>query len=126
MRDLIKGRGFIMLSQNGPVQVLRVKAYMYGTTRLVGVCEGRYSLSRLGDGHNYSLLNHFFMSALYFLPVLNGNLPLGMLDRDNTGVSPYGIGPGCIPYGIKGGWEGPLQGNYVLDCSGRARGSHLG
>ena len=37
MRDLIKGRGFIMLSHQGLVKVLRVKAYVECTIRLVGV-----------------------------------------------------------------------------------------
>ena len=40
-------------------------------------------------------------------------------------VSPDGVGPGHIPCSIEGSWEGSLQGNYVLDCSCGARGSHI-
>ena len=90
-----------------------------------GVCEGKYPISRLGDRCNHSLLNCLVEIVLYLLPVLNGNLPLGMLDRGNAKVSPDGVSPRHIPYGIEGGQEGPLQCNYVLDHGSRARGSHL-
>ena len=59
----------------------------------------------MGDGHDHSLLDHLIESVLYLLPVLNGNLPPGMLDGGNARVSPDGIGPRHIPYGIKGGWK---------------------
>ena len=70
--------------------------------------------------------NHFIENALYLLPVLNGKLLLGMLDRDNVRISPHGKGPRHIVYSIKGVWEGLLQGNYVLDHIGGNRGSHFG
>ena len=115
-----------MLSHYGLIQVLRVKAYVQGTIRLVGISEGRYPLSRLGDRHNHSLLDHLVKCALYLLTVLYGNpLPV-VLDRGNARVSPDGLGPEHIAYSIKGVWEGLLQGNYVLDHSGSGRGSHLG
>ena len=80
----------------------------------MGICEGRYSLCRTGDRCDHSLLDHFIESVLYVLPVLNGNLPLGMLHGGNTRVGSDGKGPGHILYGIKESLEGPLQGNYVL------------
>ena len=40
MRDLIKGRGFIMLSHNGLVKVLWVKANAKCTIGSMGVCKG--------------------------------------------------------------------------------------
>ena len=36
-----------------------------------------------------------------------------MLDWGNARVSPDGIGPGPIPYGVKGSLEGSLQGDYI-------------
>ena len=48
-----------------------------------------------------------------------------MLDRSNTGVSPHGVGCRHIPYSVKGSWEGLLQGDYVLNHGGSARGSCL-
>ena len=45
---------------------------------------------------------------------------MGMLDRGNAKVSPDGIAPRHIPYGIKGSWEGLLHGDYVLDCGSSA------
>ena len=85
----------------------------------------RYPFGSLRDRCDCSLLDHLIESALYLLPVLNGYLPLGVLDRGNTRVGPDGIGPRHIPYGIEGGQEGPLQDDYVLDHGGTARGSHL-
>ena len=67
------------------------------------------------------LLDHLIKSVLYLLPALKGDLPLSMLDKGNTRAGPDGIGTRHIPYSIKEGWESPLQGNYVLDCSGGAR-----
>ena len=67
----------------------------------MGISEGRYPLSRLGDGHDHSLLKHLIKSALHLLPIHEGNLPAGMLDRGNTRASPDGIGPRHIPYDIK-------------------------
>ena len=64
-------------------------------------------------------------SVLYLLPVLNGDLPVGMLDRSNARVGPDGIGPRHIPYGVKGSQEGLLQGDYVLDHGSSARESCL-
>ena len=87
-----------MLSHYGLAQV---EAYVQGTIRLAGVSEGRHPLGRPGDRHDHSLLNHIIMSALYLLPVLNGNLPLGMLDRSNVKVSPDDIGPRHIAHDIK-------------------------
>ena len=114
-----------MLSHYGFVQVLRIKAYVQGTIRLAGIGEGRYPLSRLGDRCNHSLLTHIIKSALYLLPVLDGNLLPGMLDRGDIRVHPDGIGPGLIAYGMEGVWEGSLQDSYVLDHGGRDRGSSL-
>ena len=37
MRDLIEGRGFVMLLLYGLVQVLRVETYAQGTIGLVGI-----------------------------------------------------------------------------------------
>ena len=59
------------------------------------------------------------------LLVLNRDLPAGMLNRSRARISPDGVGPRHIPYGIKGSWEGSLQGNYVLDHSCGERGSPL-
>ena len=114
-----------MLPHYGLLQVLRVWAHVQGTIRLAGISEGRYPFSRLEDRCNHSLLNHLVECVLYLLPVLNGGLPQGMLDRGNTEVSPDGIGPRHIAYSI-GVWQGLLQGNYVLDHRGGGRGSHLG
>ena len=60
------------------------------------------------------------------LPLLNGDLPVGMLDSGNARVVHDCIGPGHVPYGAKGSLEGSLQDDFVLDCSGSARGSCLG
>ena len=98
---------------------------MQSFIRLAGIGEARYPLGRPGDRCNHSLYDHFIESVLYLLPVLNRTLFLGVLDRDNIRVSPDGIGPRHIAYGIEGVWEGLLQGNYVLDHGGRSRGSHL-
>ena len=38
MRNLVEGWGFVMLSNSGLIQVLRIKAYMEGTIRLLGIC----------------------------------------------------------------------------------------
>ena len=62
---------------------------------------------------------------LYLLPVLDGHLPVDMLDWGNARVSPDGIGPKHIHYGVEGSQEGLLQGDYVLDYGSSARGSHL-
>ena len=59
VRNLLKGRGFIMLSHYGLVQVLRVEAYVQGTIRLAGVCEQRNPFGRLVDRHYNSHFNHF-------------------------------------------------------------------
>ena len=115
-----------MLLHYGLVQVLRVEAYVQGSIRLAGISEGKYPFGRLGDRHNHSLLDHLIKCVLYWLPVLDGDLLPGMLDRGNTGVSPHGIGPRHIAYSIEGVWEGLLQGNNVLDHSSGSRGSHLG
>ena len=37
MRDLIEGRGFVMFSHYGLIQVLRVEEHAKGTIRLEGV-----------------------------------------------------------------------------------------
>ena len=93
-----------MLSHYVLVQVLRVKAYAQGTIRFARVYEGSYPLSRMGDRYDHSLLNHIIKSALYLLPVLDGNLLSHVLDRGNAGDSPDGIGPRHIAYGIIGVW----------------------
>ena len=98
--------GFVMLSHHGLVQVLRVEAYMQGTIRLAGIGEGRYLLSRQGDRCDHSLFNHLIECALYLLPLLSGDLPPGMFDRGNTGVSPDGIDPRHIAYSMKEVREG--------------------
>ena len=58
-------------------------------------------------------------------PSTQGDLPMGMLNMGNARVSLDCAGPRHIPYGIKGSWEGSLQGNYVLDLGCGVRGSHL-
>ena len=92
----------------------------------MGISEGRYPLSRPGDRNNHSLPDHPIECALYMLPVLNRNLLQDMQDRGNTRVSADGIGPQHIAHSIQGVWEGSLQANYVLDHSGRGRGTCLG
>ena len=63
-----------------------------------------------GDRHDHSLLNHLIESAVYLVLVLDGNIPVGMLDRGNARVNPDGIGPGHIPYSMEGRQKGLLQG----------------
>ena len=60
------------------------------------------------------------------VPILNGTVPPGMLDGGNARVGPDGIGARHIPYSIKGGLKGLLQGNYVLDHGSSQGGSCLG
>ena len=114
-----------MFSHFGLVQVLTDEAYVQVTIRLMAVGEQRYLFGRLGDRCNNSLPNHFIEGALYLFPVLDRYLPMSMLDWGNAGVCPDGISPRHVANGVKGNWKGPLQGNDVLDCGGRARGSCL-
>ena len=91
-----------MLSYYGLIKVLRVKAYTEGTIRLVGVSYQRYTLGRLGDRCYDTFCDHVTMGALFMLPVFDGDLALGMLDGENTKVSPDGIGPKHIANGVDG------------------------
>ena len=103
----------------GLKHMCRVPSGLWGYVR-----EDTHSVGQeIGIGH--SLPDHFIKSPLYVLPVLSGNLLLGVLDRGNIRVSTDSIGPRHIVYGIQGVQEGLLQGNYVLDHGGRSRGSHL-
>ena len=70
MRNLIKGRGFIVLLYDGLIQVLRVKAYAEGSIGLTGVCEGRYSLSYKGHQSDNAECDHVIQGLLYFVMVL--------------------------------------------------------
>ena len=121
LRNLLWGRGLIMLLHYGLVQVHRVKAYMQGSIRLKGVGEQRYPFGRPEDRHNDSLLDHFIKGMLYLFLVLNGYFPLDMLNWGKAWVCPDGISPRHVVNCIEGSWEGPLQGSDVLHCGGRAR-----
>ena len=114
-----------MLSHYGLVQVLRLKAYVQGTSRLTWIGEGGYPLSRLRGRCYYLHADHIIEGALYLFLVLNRYLPLSMLDRVTGRVSPDGVGSRHVPYSVKGVWKGLHQGNYVLDHSSGGRGSHL-
>ena len=114
MRDLTEGMGLVMLSHNGLVKVLGVKAYMKGTIRLADVCKGWYPFSRpWGRGYN-TLGDHVIDSAFYLLSVLYGYLPLGMLYWEDGRVGPDGICARQVVYSVEWAGEGSLQGNDVL------------
>ena len=72
MRNLLKGWGLVVISNNGLVQVIWVKTDMKGTIRLLGISEGRYPLGRPGDRCCHSLSDHVIEGALYLLLVLYG------------------------------------------------------
>ena len=63
---------------------------------------------------------------LYLLHVLNWDLSPGMLEGENSSVSPDGIGPVHVASDVKGAGKGLLQCHYVLDCRYGTRDSHLG
>ena len=115
MRDIIKGRGFVMLSHYGLVKVLRVEAYVEHTMRLAGVCKGKYPFGWLGDRGNHTLVKHIIEGALDLFQILCRYLPPGVLDRGDGRVILDGIGTRHVAYCIEGVWEGSLQGNDVLD-----------
>ena len=94
-----------MLPHYGIAQVLRVEEYVQDTIRLTQIGKGGYPRSRPGDRCNHPLVDHVIKGALYPFSVLIMYLPLGMLNRDNIGVNPDGVGPGHVPYGIEGVWK---------------------
>ena len=65
---------------------------MEGPSELVGICEGRYPLGRLGDWHDDSECDHVIEGLLYLVSLSYGHFPLGVLDRGNGRVSTEGIG----------------------------------
>ena len=91
-----------MLSHCGLVKVLRVKAYMQDTIRLVWIGEGRYPFGRSGDKGNHPLVNHVIKGLLNLFLILDRHLLPGTLYRGNRRVSPDGLGPRHIAYGVKG------------------------
>ena len=72
----------------------------------------------MGNRCDDSLLNHVIKCLLYLFPVFEGYLSLGMLDWENTGVCPDGVGPRHVANGVKGVGVSSLQPHYVpdLDC----------
>ena len=114
-----------MLSHYGLGKVLRVEAYVQGTIRLMGVNEGRNPFIWLGDRGNQIFLDHVIEGAFDLFLVLDKYLVPGMLARGDRRFGPDGIGPRYVAYCIEGAWEGPLQGNDVLDSCCGGRGSHF-
>ena len=100
-----------MLLHYGLVQILRVKAYAQGTIRLMGVGDTHLVGQETGT---IILLDDFIEGALNLLPVLYRYLPPGVLEWGNAGICPDGIGPRHVANGVKGAWEGLLQGNDGL------------
>ena len=86
MRDLIKGRGFVMLLHNDLVKVFCIKAYAKGIIRFAGVCKGQYPFGGPRDNSYDTFDDHDIKGALYLLSVLYGYLPLGVLDQGNRKV----------------------------------------
>ena len=113
MGDLIEGKGLIMLSHYGLLQVLWVKAYTQGTIRLVRVHEEQYPLSWARHRSYNTLGDHVVEGLLNLLSVLDGDLPLGLLDWGYGRVGPDGIGPRYVANGVELVREGSLEGNYV-------------
>ena len=69
-----------MLSYYNLVQVLGIRACMEGTFWLPVMCEGRYPFGQFGDQGDDTKGNNLLQCLLDLLTVLNGYLPLGMLD----------------------------------------------
>ena len=115
-----------MLSHYCLVQVFRVKVYMQGTIRHAWIGEARYPFGRLGDRGYHPHVSHVIKDVHNLFLVLDRFLPLGMLERGDGLVSPDGIGPRHVAYGIKGVCEGLLQEKYVPDHCCRVRGSQCG
>ena len=54
-----------MLLNDGLIQVLRAEAYAQGSIGLMGVSEGRYPLSQMGDQSNDAKCDHVIQGVLY-------------------------------------------------------------
>ena len=101
MINLLKGGNLVVLSHNGLIQVLWVKADMKGTISLVGISLGRHPFGRLEARHYHPLSGHVIKGVLYLLLVLYGYLPLGMLDWSYVMVSPDGVSAGHVANCVK-------------------------
>ena len=60
------------------------------------------------------------ISSSFFLILYGCFLP-GLLDWENFGVCPDGVGPGHVANGVKGVGKGSLQCHYVPDLGCRTR-----
>ena len=69
----------------------------------------------MGNRCHDSLLNHVIKHVLYLFLVFDGYLLPDVLDWENTGACPDGVGLGHVANGVKGVEEGSLQCHYVLD-----------
>ena len=60
----------------------------------------------VGQKSHHAFIDHIIEGALNLFPVLYWYLPLGMLDRGDSRVSPDGIGARHVAYCIEGsqGW----------------------
>ena len=83
---------------------------MQGTICLPGIGEGRYPLSQLGEWGIVSEGDHLVQGLLDLVMVVNGYLPLGMLDRGNRQVSMDCICAGHVSYGVKGEGQSTFKG----------------
>ena len=116
MRTFAKGTGFIMLSNDCLVQVLRIKAYTECAVWLLGVGEGRYQLGQSGDQGIDSEGNHLFWGLLNLVAVLSWYLLLGILDRGEGGVGTDLVRTGHVSNGVKGEGKGSFEGYDGMGC----------
>ena len=122
LRNFIEGWGLVMLSNYRLVEVSGIDAYKEGTILLLGICEGRYPFSQLGDCGNDTEGDHVVEGLLYAVSVLNGYLLLGVQDRGNEWVGTDGVSAWHVFYGIKGERGGTHEGQYVMGCHCKKRG----
>ena len=108
MRNLIRGQGLVVLSNNGLIQVLQVEADMKGSIMLVGMGQGRYPIGWPGDWGYDTKCDHVIQGFLNLVTVLYMYLPLGLLDCGNGGICANCVSPRHVAYGVKGARECPL------------------
>ena len=90
-----------MLSHNGLIKVLWVKAYAQGIIRLVGICQWQKPRQLVLKQGQLCLSGPFHPMHSLFVPIFYGNFLPGMLNWGNGWVCPDGVGPGHVTYSVK-------------------------
>ena len=126
MSDLIQGWGLVMFSHYGLIKVLRVKVYMEGTIRLLGISQWWHPGGRFWNWSYNSFQDHLIQWFFYLFPIFYRDFPPGMLHWAKGRVSPDGVGPWDVTYSVKRVRKGSFQCYNVPDLSCGMRGSHQG